>query len=547
VEHVLGPYVALRGNPRFALLVTAHTLSAFIDWLYVVALFILAYDLTHSATVVALLTFTRLLPYGILLPLSGAITDRVSPRALMVTANIARAGAVAGLTFVHSAGELPLAFVLVFVATALSSLFRPALLASVPMTVPERQLIEANSVLGQIDMAAFGGGPAIASFILLTGTPQDALFIAAGGLVLSAVAASWVRLPHRSVAASPYSGMASIPEGLLFLFNQNERVLVGVALTWAGLTFFGGAYWTLSVVLAAHAFHIGEAGVGFINATYAVGGLLGGFLVASAISRLQPTRTFIVSAAASSVAEILFGLGSGIAPFLFFGLTGLADAVAKITATTTIQAGTPRHLLGRVFGAFESLFILAMAAGALVVGPMINALGPRAACAVIAGIGLVLLLGAFPFLIRLERVLGVRIFLYRVPILNLLPLELMDEIVGRLRLERYAPDAIIVRQGDVGDRMYLVKTGQVRVVQMRAGQEATLTLLARGDYFGEIALLEDVPRTATCRALGEVEVYALGREDFKELLARSEAFSEAVRAESIARTGAAPDLLRLHA
>lgn len=549
VDRALGPYATLRRNGPFALLVTAHAFSAFVDWLYVMALFILAYNLTHSATVVALLTFTRLLPYALLLPVSGLITDRFNPRVIMASANLGRALAVLGLTLVGSTATLPLAFLLVFAATALSSLFRPALLASIPSVVPERRLIEANSVLGQLDMAAFGGGPAIAGFILLIGTSQDALIVAASGLVVSAAAAAAAQVQRHPGSKSESSGLVPLLEGLRFLFGRGERVLLGIALAWAGLTFFGGAYWTLSVVLAVQAFHVDEAQIGFINASYAVGGLLGGFTVAAAITRLRPAATFIIGAGASSVAEILFGLSpvSLLLPLVLFGLVGIADSIAKITATTAIQAAAPRHLLGRVFGGFESLFILAMAAGALVVGPLIIQFGPRVACASIAAAGLGLLLLSLPFLAQLERVLGVRVFLYRVPVLNLLPFQLMEEVVTRLHLERYGPGEIIVRQGDMGDRLYVIKTGRVEVLEERDGLVVRLAILTHADYFGEIALLDEVPRTATCRTLDAVEVYTIQRSDFQTLLTRSETFSEAIRAESIARAGVFPEILRLHA
>jgi MFS family permease len=344
------------------------------------------------------------------------------------------------------------------------------------------------------------------------------------------------------------SGPAVVLEGLRFLLRDNERVLLGIALTWAGLTFFGGAYWALSVVLAEHAFHIGGAGVGFVNASYAVGGLLGGFVVAAVFSRFPPVVTFLVAAAISSVLEMLFGLSpTGLVALIVFGLIGLTDSMAKITATTVVQAATPRYVLGRVFGAFESLFILAMAAGALVVGPAIDALGPRAACVVLAAVGLVLLVLSLPFLARLERVLGVRLFLFRTPVLNLLPFELMEEIVTRLRPESYGAGDIIVRHGEPGDCMYLVKSGRIEVLQERNGVEAPLAILGRADYFGEIALLERTGRTATCRCLDDVEVYAMQREDFEELLLRSREFSDAIQSESIARAGIASGLLRLHA
>ena len=77
---MLRPYGVLRGNRSLQLLFAGQAVSAFGDWLYVLALGILAYEITGSATVVAVLTFARLLPYAVLLPLSGVLADRGTAR-----------------------------------------------------------------------------------------------------------------------------------------------------------------------------------------------------------------------------------------------------------------------------------------------------------------------------------------------------------------------------------------------------------------------------------------------------------------------------------
>jgi MFS family permease len=533
----LGPYSVVARNRPFALLFSAYTLSTLIDWLYVVALFILAYRLTHEATMVALLTLARLLPYALLVPVAGAVTDRVDRKLLMVVANVGRALVMLCLLLVHSRATLPLAFPFVFIAALLSSLFRPALLASVPSVVPEADLVQANSIMGQIDMASFGAGPAIAGFILIFSTTRTVLLTAGVGLLLAAGAVSLARIPPQVLEQVNDNWRAHTLAGLKFLSAGNDRALLAIAISWAGLTLFGGAYWALSVVLAAQAFHLGTEGIGFLNAAYAVGGLLGGFLIGPLVSRRSAVWLFIVGAGVSSITEVGFGLSpAGALPFFFWFLTGFADAFAKITAITIIQAATPRRLLGRVFGAFESIIICSMLVGALVVSPAISVVGARAACAGIALIGLVLLFGSVPILLRKEQMLDVRVFLLQVPVLNQLPVELLDTVVQRLDLERFAPGQTIIREGDIGDRLYLIRTGNVHISH-RAGREhvVDLSTLSRGDYFGEIALLRDVPRTATCRAVDAVELYTLHRSDFQSLRDQSEGFDRALRVRSDAR------------
>jgi MFS family permease len=543
----LGPYSVLDRNRPFALLFGAYTLSTLIDWLYVVALFILAYRLTHAATMVALLTLARLLPYALLVPVAGAITDRVDRKKLMVVANVGRALVMLCLLLVHSTATLPLAFPLVFVAALLSSLFRPALLASVPSVVPETELVQANTIMGQVDMASFGAGPAIAGFILVLSTTRTVLLTAGVGLLLAAGAVSLARIPPPVREEVSDNWRAHTLAGLRFLSSGDDRALLAIAISWAGLTLFGGAYWALSIVLAAQAFHLGTEGIGFLNAAYAAGGLLGGFLIGPLVARQSAVWLFIAGAGVSSIAEMLFGLSpAGALPFCFWFLTGFADAFAKITAITIIQAATPRRLLGRVFGAFEAAIIGSMLVGALVVSPAISLIGARAACAGIAFIGLVLLLGSIPVLARKELVLDVRVFLLQVPVLNQLPVELLDTVVQRLELDRFSPGETIIREGDTGDRLYLIKTGNVHISHQAVGHhEVPLSTLSRGDYFGEIALLRDVPRTATCRAVDTVELYTLHRSDFQTLRDQSEGFDRALQARSEARDVATRNRLLL--
>lgn len=533
----LGPYRVLVDNRTLQLLFASHVLSTVIDWLFVVALFILSYRLTHSAAVVALLTLTRLLPYALLVPVGGAITDRVDRKKLMVGANLGRAVVMLGLMFVHSKVTLPVAFPLVFVAALLSSLFRPGLLASVPSVVSDERLVQANSIIGQVDMASFGAGPALAGFVLLFSTVQAVLLVASAGLLLAAGAVSLARIPPLPLHEVQEKWRTHTIAGLRFLYDGNDRALLAIAVSWAGLTLFGGAYWALSVVLAGQAFHLGTQGVGFLNAAYAVGGLLGGFLIGPLLTRRGAILLFTMGAGVSSITEVLFGLSpAGALPFVFWFLTGFADAFAKITAITIVQAATPRGLLGRVFGAFESIIIGSMLVGALVVSPAIDTIGARAACAAIAGFGLILLLGSIPSLLRWEPVIDLRVFLLQVPVLNQLSVELLDTLAHCLELARFEPGESIIRQGEVGDRLYLIRSGNVQIVRQADGKtDLVLSTLSRGDYFGEIALLRDVPRTATCRATDAVELYALSRSDFQSLRAQSEDFERAVQARSEAR------------
>ncbi len=107
----------------------------------------------------------------------------------------------------------------------------------------------------------------------------------------------------------------------------------------------------------------------------------------------------------------------------------------------------------------------------------------------------------------------------RVPLFATMSREEIELLVARLRLERHPAGRRIIRQGERGDRFYIVRRGHVEVTQRdAAGVTRVVNQLDRGDYFGEVALLHDLPRNATCRATVPTETLALSRQDFDRLV-----------------------------
>ena len=88
-----------------------------------------------------------------------------------------------------------------------------------------------------------------------------------------------------------------------------------------------------------------------------------------------------------------------------------------------------------------------------------------------------------------------------------------------LRQAHYRKGAVIIRQGEIGDRFYIIESGEVEIVQRDAEQkERRLGTRSAGDSFGEVALLQPVKRTATVRCLTPVDVLTFTRQDFRMLV-----------------------------
>jgi CRP-like cAMP-binding protein len=105
--------------------------------------------------------------------------------------------------------------------------------------------------------------------------------------------------------------------------------------------------------------------------------------------------------------------------------------------------------------------------------------------------------------------------LARIGLLAELPGETLTKLAARMDREQVAPGAAVIREGEPGERFYVVLGGMLAVSQESMGARR---LLQPGDYFGEVALAMEIPRTASVRALTPAVVASCDRETFDEFL-----------------------------
>jgi MFS family permease len=403
LARLLGPYRVLRGNRNLALLFGGQVVSSLGDWLYITVLVVLVYSLTGSAALAALLTFVRLLPYALVLPLSGVLADRFDRKRLMIVADLGRAACMIGLLAVHSRGTVWIAFPLVFVSTCLFSLFRPAMSASLPAVAGgDEHLVQANTLMAQISGLSLLLGPALGGVVIAMGHEHSAFVINAATYLASTATLLCLRIPARTTAAhTPHeSWLHETLAGFRFLFRNQS--LEAVTVTTAAGSWFNGAIWTLVVVLAERSWHVGESGAGYLNAAMGIGALLSGFLIGGLLARVRLAHGYMLAMAATVACIALIGVSpAGLLPIAALASFGIFDVFNQVMGDTIIQQLTPDELLGRVFAALETTVIGGLMLGALVCGPLIGAIGPRATAVSFAIVPLAMLLAHLPRLRRL--------------------------------------------------------------------------------------------------------------------------------------------------
>jgi MFS family permease len=192
---------------------------------------------------------------------------------------------------------------------------------------------------------------------------------------------------------------------------------------------------------------------------------------------------------------------------------GVANPVADVNANTIMQRVVPDSVLGRVFGALDTALVAAMALGALITPLLIEALGIRGALAALAVPVVLTVTFAWPRLRRIDVSLREPAHYGLLRSLSIFAPLQRTELEGvALQLEQREAEAgeVLLSEDEAGDRFYVLESGAVDV--LRHG--SIVTRLAAGDVFGEIALLRDVPRTASVVAVQDCVLQTLDRGAF---------------------------------
>jgi MFS family permease len=293
----------------------------------------------------------------------------------------------------------------------------------------------------------------------------------------------------------------------------------------------------LNVLLVVASFKLldaGDSGVGFLNAAFGLGGLVGSLAGIGLVGLRRLARPFAAGLVMWGVPIALVAAWPHEAWALTcLAVVGAGNAVLDVSGFTMIQRGIADAVLARVFGIFEMLAVTAVGVGSIVGSGLVDGLGSRWAL-VVAGCILPLLAAiTYPRLHRIDDSAEVPqrelALLSSLPLFSPLPVTTLERLAAHLHHVTAAAGTRLMTEGDEGDLFYVIAGGTIEV--SRGGRR--VAMLGPGDYFGEIALLHDVPRSATCVAATDAELFTLERERFVSAVS-GHALS-AAEAESVAK------------
>jgi MFS family permease len=503
--------VTNRGLRRMGLAWATITTAS---WAYVIALLVYAFD-QGGAAAVGLVGLIRVLPAFVSAPIAGVLGDRYPRNRVMLGISIARTSFLAAAALVLIVDGPPwLVYTLAACVSLSASMVRPMLSALLPQLArtPE-ELTAANLVMTTIESSGIFLGPALGGILLAATNPETVFVVGAvaffvASLLMAGIGAPEVveREPEGGIVGEFFAGFGLVGR------DRNLRLIIGL---YGAQTLVAGALNVLIVVAALELLDLGEAGVGFLNSAVGVGGLLGALGAFALVGRQRLASDFAIGLVLWGVPIALIGVfPEPPAALILLGIVGVGNTIVDVAALTLLQRTVPDEILARVFGVVQSVFVGTTGLGAIVAPLAIEVVGIR--WAMIATGALLPLLAALLWrrigALDAEALAPLRELqlLHSIPLFRPLPATTLEELASSLIPVKASAGTELVREGESGDRFYVIASGEVDV----SAQGQPVRTQGPGDHFGEIALLRDVPRTATVTAKSDVELYALERDEF---------------------------------
>jgi MFS family permease len=505
--------VVRNGNLRRSELAWGAAITA--EWAHFVALGVFAYDVGGTVAV-GIAGLVRLLPAALVAPFAASLGDRFRRERFLVGVALVGSAALAGSAAAYYAGKNEvLVFVLAGFVGLASTLVRPALQALLPsLARTPQELIAANSATSTVEGLGTLVGPLAAG--VLVALADVGVVFAVGSVAFAAAAVLFARVRvegrvHAAPASAVRGALRSAFSGFeTALRERRPRLVIGLVFAQA---FVRGCLNVLIVVTVFEVLDADPGAVGYLTAALGVGGLIGAF-GSLAVVRHRLAVPF-------GLALVFWGLPIAlVAPrpdlalaLVLLAIVGAANSVEDVALFTLIQRIVPDDVLTRVLAVVWAAAMGAVALGSVAAPALVEVAGPRGALVVVGAILPLLTLLSWRGLVEIDKTVAAPTaelaLVDDVPMFAPLSIAAKEYMARRLVSVPVSAGDVVIRAGDPGDRFYIVADGDFDVLADGADRK-----LGVGDYFGEIALLRDVPRTATVRAVVDGQLYALERADF---------------------------------
>jgi MFS family permease len=395
-------------------LYAGQLLSQIGDGVSKVALLWFVYAMTDSALKMTLIGVLQSLPPLLFGPIAGVYLDRVNKRRAMMVIDLVRTALLAAIPILYAMDLLTLAwlYTLVFVTALFSMAFGPALNATLPLVVKKDQLTRINALMQSAMTMGQLLGPALSGILITAIGAQNALYVNAGGFCLSALCKIPLQLaeaqPNRKSPDAWKQAVADFREGILFIFVRHRLLfLLMVVASIFSLGATGFMY--LLPVIGERILHVAPVTLGWLWSSLSLG-MLGATVWLLRIQQAQICRRLMwvaIAAGCGGTAVLVIPSTRSIAiAALLIAVIGASSGLITPLVSATLQERTPKDLLARVFGVFNTGAMAFAMIGMTLFGWAADAFNPAISLAAIGTVKLTaaaITLALIPLCHRLMR------------------------------------------------------------------------------------------------------------------------------------------------
>jgi MFS family permease len=528
VRNVAHSGASYRGALRkrdFRLLAGALTQSAMGDWAYNVALVVYIYEHTHSAAWVSAGTLGRMIPRFIASPYGGVIAERFERIKVMITADLVRLVLMGSLTVIAAVDGPTWAAIAVAAGCSVAAcVYDPATSAITPQMLGEEDLAAGNALTELINNIAIIAGPAVGAIVLALGSTSIVFGIDTVTFLISALLLTRIRTRSTPTDVTSDGGpLKQMTVGIRAIVDSRTALLLTSFPV--ATTMLYGVDSVLFVFLSKNKLGTGANGYGYLLVALGVGGVIASIFVNRLASMPKVSlvlATGMIFYAAPTAALVV--VHSPTLAFVIEVVRGIATLIVDVLAMTALQRSLPPELISRVFGVFWAIIIAGLSVGAFVTPFLLRYAGLDTTLLLDAFVIPVLVVLVYPRLATLDRVVSkeAEILAPRVRVLEQLGIF---AAASQNTLERLAknseeitiePGMAVVSEGADADALYVLVEGRVDVTARgeKGRTDKHIRYMKSPTYFGEIGLLQGIPRTATVTTTEASRLWRISGDDF---------------------------------
>jgi len=516
----LSPFAVFR-NPGFRRMWTAQLVSTIGDSFTMIAAGIYVFRLTGSSLQVGLIMMATSIPTMLVGMISGVMVDRYDRKKIMIAADISRGVLVALIPLlVHH--HIAWLYAIVMLTSGIKTFFDPAYESVIPEMATDEELSAANAMISISSFGStavgFAASGLLASYSIELAFYIDGISYFISALLLRGVVIAPLKVVDKTTVRVVLSNLKT---GVHYIFSSAIlRSLMVIGLVYA---FFVGMGNTLLLPFSREALHASEFEYGIQEGMTSIGFVVGSLVLARYADRWREGVWLIASLAGMAVTYLIYSLSTSIPLAVFIiTLSGFANAPYGIARRTMMQRNTEREIRGRVGGAFMTINHVMMLLGMGAAG-LADLYGARTLMLVATGLNFVALILAMVLpgigrpaadWLRGLKLLGqaakapalgrgrpatlvdlVRLAVH-MPVFAHLTLDERKELLTDMQYVEAPEGTPVVKQGEVNESAFFIIEGGAIAGRKENDQDRVLEVLNAGDFFGEIAALTGVPRTA---------------------------------------------------